>query len=726
MRLVPWALTWILGVLALQKHKDPKTNSHRCVSKDQGVSDQYCEAVKCDERFSKFCVWLDSPQGYNTVANRQEAAMNGRGSQDVLNSVIDAFGKSHSDRPEPRHTASVASVAQEDELKKTYASCWVPTAWYPKHQCGQPDPVECSRGWSVYTDKNTCCQPGAAFTKGCDGYVTSLKIKDKIISDVLSGDPRVAQDEARWLRDMTLQKERRESMMKFGYDPSGKHHQNVSPGAGGVVRKPGVPVDETEVKPGPIPPFTSEVKPPDGKDLKINTGVYFTVTPHSSIPPLMSKKDFNEMFPFANFHTEPPIYTYENFINATAYFPSFAGTGDVNTRKRELAAFLAHISQETSGWWSGQDYTWGLTFNREPGCGESRDACHLYQACNTKTPYKCHPGKHYYGRGPMMISWNYNYGECSNYLFGDDRMLTDPDLLANSGKTGFMSALWFWMEPHGGYGKPSSHDAITKLWKPTHHDQVSGRKAGFGLTLNIVDGGNVCLKDKIPVDAEHRINYYLRYCKVLKVSPGPHINCKAQIPFITDWGTPVEVTPDVNTDELKPGSQNTIHTMGDRSYHITAIHSLPDAASIPFDKYKFLQSGRKCDENSRIMLECGDCGPGLTDFNSCKSMCDAHLQCRYFNYFNDKACSLYTDCVSTEIDNRSVIYLKQSHLRNIGPSSVAGTFPAVAIKPKIWNDEKKVSKKKNLELKKSSAMHFKAKTAMNKTTILPKSANKHV
>lgn len=172
MRLVPWGLAWILGVAALQSKDSPKlhpTSEHRCVSKHDGVTDTYCAKVKCDNRFAEFCVWLDSPDGYHIIETRQANAANGAGAQDVINSLVGQFGRSHGDRPAPRETAPVTTVPQQDSLPQVLASCWVPTAWYPKHECGQPDPAECSRGWSVYVSQEGCCQSGAAFTKGCDG-----------------------------------------------------------------------------------------------------------------------------------------------------------------------------------------------------------------------------------------------------------------------------------------------------------------------------------------------------------------------------------------------------------------------------------------------------------------------------------------------------------------------------------------------------------------------------
>ncbi|CAL9173026.1 unnamed protein product [Musa hybrid cultivar] len=43
------------------------------------------------------------------------------------------------------------------------------------------------------------------------------------------------------------------------------------------------------------------------------------------------------------------FYTYDAFVAAAATFRGFATTGDADTRKREVAAFLAQTSHETTG-----------------------------------------------------------------------------------------------------------------------------------------------------------------------------------------------------------------------------------------------------------------------------------------------------------------------------------------------------------------------------------------
>lgn len=98
------------------------------------------------------------------------------------------------------------------------------------------------------------------------------------------------------------------------------------------------------------------------------------------------------------------FYNYSSFVSAAEWFPEF-GSGahhvDADTRKREVAAFLAQISHETTGGWTTAPdgpYSWGLCFKEEI------NATSNYCDANN-TEWRCVPGKSYHGRGPMQLSW---------------------------------------------------------------------------------------------------------------------------------------------------------------------------------------------------------------------------------------------------------------------------------------------------------------------------------
>jgi len=94
---------------------------------------------------------------------------------------------------------------------------------------------------------------------------------------------------------------------------------------------------------------------------------------------------------------------------------------------------------------------------------------------------------HYFGRGAFQLTSNFNYGMFSELLFGDAKILLNkPEMIANEGWLGFGSAMWFYMTPVN--PKPSMHDIITGFWVPNAADTAAGFKAGFGATINVING----------------------------------------------------------------------------------------------------------------------------------------------------------------------------------------------------------------------------------------------
>ncbi|MBA0855460.1 hypothetical protein Goshw_014278, partial [Gossypium schwendimanii] len=65
---------------------------------------------------------------------------------------------------------------------------------------------------------------------------------------------------------------------------------------------------------------------------------------------IVSSELFEEMLPHRNDPYCPAanFYTYDAFIAAAKLYPDFAATGDNDTRKREVAAFLGQTSHVTT------------------------------------------------------------------------------------------------------------------------------------------------------------------------------------------------------------------------------------------------------------------------------------------------------------------------------------------------------------------------------------------
>lgn len=242
---------------------------------------------------------------------------------------------------------------------------------------------------------------------------------------------------------------------------------------------------------------------------------------------LLTQPLWDEMF----LHNDDPacsgsVYTRQGLLDAAADYPTFACEGDDATRRRELAAFLAQISHETTGGWPDAPdgpHAWGLCFIEEVGC--ENNACPQYCDPNN-AQYPCAPGKTYHGRGAMQLSWNYNYGQAGDALGVD--LLSDPDLVKDDSKLAIQTAMWFWMTEQ--LPKPSAHDVMVGNWTPTPQDEALGRLPGFGMTTNIINGGLECSQPG-NVAVEDRVGFFQRYVDLLGTDVGENLYCDMMTPY---------------------------------------------------------------------------------------------------------------------------------------------------------------------------------------------------
>ena len=274
--------------------------------------------------------------------------------------------------------------------------------------------------------------------------------------------------------------------------------------------------------------------------IMINTGLLTAqkkITKHSNLSKYLNNKKWNELFPNRfdiSSYNDPShkkkkrdFFSFKAFLAAADSFPQFLSGDDTLIQKRELSAFLANIAYETGGGWDdapGGYYKWGLYFTEEKGCEKG---CPDYSDA-TKIKYLPVAGQSYHGRGPLQISWNYNYGQFGEiYLHNKETLLKDPGLVTRDPITCFASAIWFWITPQ--FPKPSCHDIITNHWIPTEKDLAAGRIPGFGAVVNVINGGIECNKGL--ATSKYRHGYYLFFCNYFQVNPGLNADCDSQKPF---------------------------------------------------------------------------------------------------------------------------------------------------------------------------------------------------
>lgn len=185
------------------------------------------------------------------------------------------------------------------------------------------------------------------------------------------------------------------------------------------------------------------------------------------------------------------ILSRENFLESLKKYPGFADSGDRNKDIRELAAFLANVSQETTGAAPGKA-DGGLCFAVEQPDGRQTDYCTTVSAdWIDSNPYasvikaNC-TKKLYYGRGALQITNPYNYAQASEELYGDQKvLLEDPEKIVE-GTNAWVASLNFWMNHEGGL-----QDSTTGLdGTMTCHDAIG--KNNFGKTIEVINGNLEC------------------------------------------------------------------------------------------------------------------------------------------------------------------------------------------------------------------------------------------
>jgi predicted chitinase len=97
------------------------------------------------------------------------------------------------------------------------------------------------------------------------------------------------------------------------------------------------------------------------------------------------------------------------------------------TTKQEASMFLAQIL-----WESG-----GLKYKRELACVKT--------GCPGRYDHSVGvPGKEYYGRGYIQLTHSTNYKKASEALYHDDRLVKNPDLVADDEDAAWGTAFWYW------------------------------------------------------------------------------------------------------------------------------------------------------------------------------------------------------------------------------------------------------------------------------------------
>jgi len=149
--------------------------------------------------------------------------------------------------------------------------------------------------------------------------------------------------------------------------------------------------------------------------------------------------------------------------------------------KRELAMFLTQVLWESDGLRAKEEYKCKLD-----GCDDEYHFPDLDQ-----------PGKKYFGRGYIQLTWSYNYKACSHDLYHNDKLLRHPGSVARSEELSWATAAWYWK-------------------KNVHHVAKCGL---FGRTTRAINGALECGKGPNVKKARMRFRMYKKVFKAFQL-PG--------------------------------------------------------------------------------------------------------------------------------------------------------------------------------------------------------------
>ncbi|WP_051882086.1 chitinase [Chryseobacterium soli] len=193
----------------------------------------------------------------------------------------------------------------------------------------------------------------------------------------------------------------------------------------------------------------------------------------------------------------------KGYDSYTVDYADFGTVKGSDYQKKEIAAFFAHIAHETRNGTNGK-FDDGLMLKNEI------DTTLTYIVPNAN--YPAVDGQKYYGRGPLQLSYNGNFGFASECIFGDKNiLLKDPGMVSRKADVAFESAIFYWMTPQA--SKPSCHDVIIDNYKTSSDN---GRN-GFGLTINIINGALECNRGENNEAMQDRISFYKHFLKLLGI-----------------------------------------------------------------------------------------------------------------------------------------------------------------------------------------------------------------
>ncbi|KAL6121222.1 Endochitinase [Nucleospora cyclopteri] len=151
------------------------------------------------------------------------------------------------------------------------------------------------------------------------------------------------------------------------------------------------------------------------------------------------------------------------------------------TDKAMAAQFLAHLAHESVG----------FAYIEEIAYAGNNCPSNKYGSDSS------FPGKQYYGRGFIQLSYPYNYRETSIDIFGTLLIYENPELVAKDLKIAMAVSIWF--------------------WKKKVEPFINGNSGHFGYSTNAINGKMECGEGKYVYRAKKRYQIYVEIAKEMNL-----------------------------------------------------------------------------------------------------------------------------------------------------------------------------------------------------------------
>ena len=190
--------------------------------------------------------------------------------------------------------------------------------------------------------------------------------------------------------------------------------------------------------------------------------------------------------------------SYELMLNAVKSFPFFCNNAcpDAVNQAEDRELFLLEVCKvEVATLFAFMIYNTGNQVQDDDGFQQGlqnlKSTCMENESRKYGEYFNPENDKSYCGRGILKFNSNIEYGMLSQMLFNTQhQLLRVPEKVETDSFLVLLMSMFKYMMPYA--PKPSVHEVVTHLVKPTEEDLENGNRTGFGAAMNILYGQEVC------------------------------------------------------------------------------------------------------------------------------------------------------------------------------------------------------------------------------------------